>query len=167
MKSLNGRLKTQGLKKVAIKVAALEIIAQAGNVTKTAAMSRRRSGNGTSARQWLYVFWNIPFIWIVKVGIAGSVKKRHSQVDRSAPGWDIPIWYIKIPFAYQLEQFIHSMMSFCRIGFWGSGHTERFFIIAAIPAIILSLVLFIIEYAFYLFIALLIAYLSAGAPTHL
>jgi hypothetical protein len=107
----------------------------------------RKSGNGTSRIQWLYVFWNFPFIWTVKVGISGDWKTRHKQVDKSAPGWDIPIWCIKIPFAYQVEQFVHGLMFWCRVGFWGSGHTERFFILAAIPAILISLAVFVIRWA--------------------
>lgn len=130
-------------------------------------MKRRRTGNGTTNRQWLYVFWNLPYFLVVKIGIGGDMWKRRRQVDKSAKGIDIPIWFIYIPFAYQLEQFIHSIMDFCHIsGFGGSGHTERFFIIAAIPAIILSLLLFIFEYVFYLAAALLIAWIVAGAPSH-
>lgn len=129
-------------------------------------MKRRRTGNGTTNRQWLYIFWNFPFIWIVKIGIGGDMWKRRKQVDKSAPGIDIPIWFIYIPFAYQLEQFIHSIMSIIQVPFWGSGHTERFFIIAAVPAIVLSLLLFIFEYLFYLAAALFIAWIVAGAPSH-
>lgn len=102
---------------------------------------------------------------MVKVGIGGDWRQRWRTVDRSADGWDIPIWLIYIPFAYPLEQFIHSMMSFAQVPFNGSGHTERFFIIAAVPAIVLSLFLFIFEYVFYLALALLFAYFVAGAPT--
>jgi hypothetical protein len=108
---------------------------------------KRRTGNGTAARQWLYVLWNFPFIWTVKIGITGDLARRVRQVDESAPGWDFPIWAVKIPFAYQVEQLTHGLMGWCRVGFWGSGKTERFWLIAAIPAIILSLAVFAARWA--------------------
>lgn len=122
----------------------------------------RTSGNGTAAKQWIYVFWNIPFVWVVKIGIAGNVKDRHRGVDRSSPGWDIPIWFIPIFFAYQLEQAIHRGCSFLQVPFWGSGHTERFFILAAIPAVILSLLFFIAEWVVYAAMALLMIVMFTG-----
>jgi len=64
------------------------------------------------------------------------------QIDRSAPGWDFIIFALPIPFAWQVEQFTHRICAPFRVRFWGSGRTERFFIIAAIPAIALSLLVF-------------------------
>lgn len=129
-------------------------------------MSRRKrqSGNGTANKQWLYIFWNIPFIWVCKIGISGNVKTRHRQVDRTSRGIDIPVWYIRIYFAYQLEQWLHRVFSFARVRFTGSGHTERFFIIAAVPALILSLLFFIIEWAFWLASGVFLLWLLAGQP---
>jgi len=97
---------------------------------------KRRSGNGTSNVQWLYVLWNVPFIWVCKIGIGGKLKKRERQVDRSAPGWDFIVFAMPIPFAYQIEQAVHRLCAPLRVKFWGSGHTERFFVLAAIPAIV-------------------------------
>jgi hypothetical protein len=104
----------------------------------------RRTGNGTARTQWLYVLWNIPFIWTVKVGISGNHKRRHREVDKSAPGWDFIVYAVRIPFAYQVEQTVHGLMAWCRVGFWGSGHTERFWVIAAVPAVVLSLAVFVL-----------------------
>lgn len=122
---------------------------------------KRRSGNGTAAKQFLYVFWNIPFVWVVKIGIAGDVAKRMKGVNKTSPGIDIPIWFIPIPFAYQLEQWLHRSLSFLQVPFWGSGHTERFFILAAVPAILLSLIVFLLEWGFYLSFVLFVSYLIA------
>jgi hypothetical protein len=106
--------------------------------------SRKRTGNGTGRAQWLYILWNFPFIWTVKIGISGDHKRRHKQVDKSAPGWDFIVYAVRIPFAYQVEQTVHGLMSWCRVGFWGSGHTERFWVIAAVPAVALSLAVFVL-----------------------
>lgn len=126
-------------------------------------VAKRKSGNGTSNRQWLYILANFPFLWIVKVGITGqSGNKRRKQIDKSAPGWDFTIFKIKIRWAYQAEQFIHFICSFMQVGFWGSGKTERFFFLAAIPALIVSLLIFLIEWSFYLTVFFGICYLLKG-----
>jgi hypothetical protein len=112
----------------------------------------KRTGNGTARTQWLYVLWNFPFIWTVKIGISGDHKRRHKQVDKSAPGWDFIVYAVRIPFAYQVEQTVHGLMSWCRVGFWGSGHTERFWVIAAIPAVALSLAVFLLYQIFWVLV---------------
>lgn len=119
---------------------------------------KRRSGNGTNARQWLYVLWNFPFVWVVKIGIAGDMKTRRRQVNRSNIGLDFPIWGLPIHYAYPLEQWLHRKLSFMRVKFFrGSGHTERFFFLAAFPAIFFSLLVFLAEWAFYFALAALLA----------
>lgn len=126
-------------------------------------MRKRKTGNGTAAKQWLYIFWNIPFIWVVKIGISGNVKRRRHQVGKTSPGFDIPVWYIPIFFAYQIEQALHSGLDFLRVPwFKGSGHTERFFIIAAIPAVILSLMVFLAEWAIYFALAFVMLAVGLG-----
>jgi len=95
-----------------------------------------RTGNGTSNFQWIYVLWNWPYFWVCKVGIAGSLKARERQVDASAPGRDLIIWAVYVPLAYQVEQALHRLFAPFRVRFSGSGHTERFLSICAIPAIL-------------------------------
>jgi hypothetical protein len=112
----------------------------------------KRTGNGTARTQWLYVLWNFPFIWTVKIGISGNHKRRRREVDKSAPGWDFIVYAVRIPFAYQVEQTVHSLMSWCRVGFWGSGHTERFWFVAAVPAVALSLVVFLLYQIFWVLV---------------
>lgn len=107
---------------------------------------KSRTGNGTSAVQWLYVLWNLPFIWVVKIGIGGQLKRRKKQVDKSAPGIDLIIFALPIPFAYQVEQSLHRICAPIRVKFQGSGHTERFLFPAAIPAIILASVVFTLSW---------------------
>lgn len=125
----------------------------------------KRSGNGTIAKQYLYVFWNLPYFWVVKVGIGGNVKRRLRQVDKENKGVDFLVFALRIPFAYQVEQFVHSAFSFLRIN-WskGTGRTERFLFPVAVPAIILAVLVFFLEYAFYIILALVVSWFLAGRP---
>lgn len=100
---------------------------------------RKKSGNNTASAQWLYILWNFPFVWIVKIGITGYLRLRIKQVGESAPGWDIPIFAIYIPNAYGIEQLIHRLCQPLRIRFYGSGRTERFFILALLPGVLIPL----------------------------
>jgi len=109
-------------------------------------MRRRKSGNGTSSAQWIYVLWNVPFVWVVKIGIGGKLRKRTRQVGKSAKGWDIPVFAIWIPFAYQVEQFIHRLCSPIRVKFDGTGKTERFLLPAIIPGILIPLLVAVVMY---------------------
>lgn len=123
----------------------------------------KRTGNGSKSRQWLYVLINIPLIWIVKIGITGNLSRRIRQIDRSAIGWDVPIFAVKIRFAYAVEQSIHRLCSGLRIRFHGSGKTERFFVLAALPAILVAVIVFVLEWIVYLSIAAGFFYLVAMA----
>lgn len=110
----------------------------------------RKSGNGTSARQWLYTAFNptpalvlaaillavgcpwqinliaSPFLILTKIGIGGNRERRHRQIAKSSPGMDIPGPAIRIPWAYQLEQLLHKLLFFLRVPWFGSGKTEWF-----------------------------------------
>lgn len=123
----------------------------------------KRTGNGSKSRQWLYILINIPLIWIVKIGITGNLSRRIRQIDRSAFGWDVPIFAVKIRFAYAVEQSIHRFCSGLRIRFHGSGKTERFFVLAALPAILGAVLVFVLEWIIYLSIAAGFFYLVAMA----
>jgi len=123
---------------------------------------KRRSGNHTWSPQWLYIYWNFPFVWIIKIGITGrSLKTRRKEVDRSAPGWDIPIFALYLYGAYYCEQTIHQACTLLKVGFWGSGRTERFHILALIPALFISIVWFIIYWAGVIALGLIFYYIIA------
>lgn len=101
-----------------------------------------RTGNHTSAPQWLYILWNVPYIWLIKVGVGGKLKKRTQQVGKSAPGLDFPVFVTWVIGAYQLEQAIHRICARLQpeLGpHWGTGRTERFYLPALIPALALAL----------------------------
>lgn len=116
---------------------------------------RRKSGNGVSSRQWLYVLGNFPYFWIVKIGISKCAKTRLRQIDKSAKGIDFILFKIKIRWAYQAEQFTHFLCSPIRVRFNGSGKTERFLFFALFVALPISLVVFLLEWATYIFGAVL------------
>ncbi len=117
-----------------------------------------KSGNGTIATQDLYLLVNIPFIWIVKIGISGDGKKRARDIDKSAIGIDVLVCKLRFPFAYHTEQLIHSA---CRLfslhkllfvprSWFGSGKTERFFFLAVIFYFLFALPVWIIYHMFVL-----------------
>ncbi len=104
-------------------------------------MRKRKKKNG--AKRWplgfglLYVMVNLPFVFFIKIGITGvGVLKRARGIDEDMPGIPIPIAFVPIPFAYEVEQSLHSLCDPIRISFYsGSGHTETFWFPAAIPAL--------------------------------
>jgi hypothetical protein len=54
---------------------------------------------------------------------------------------------MRIPFAWQLEQFVHERMKWCRVdGFEGTGRTERFWFLALFPTIAGAYLIAIIEF---------------------
>ena len=86
----------------------------------------------------LYLFVNFPLVWFCKIGITRkSAKRRARQVDRAAPGMPIPIFILFAPFlAYPIEQGLHWLMDGLNFRYYkGDGSTEWFFILAALPAL--------------------------------
>lgn len=81
---------------------------------------KKRSGNGTSSRQWLYMYVHFPLFFLVKLGISGNYKRRAKQVGNQTMGWAIPIFAVKIPFAWQCEQAMHWLFRWFSIRFFGS-----------------------------------------------
>jgi len=105
------------------------------------------------------VLWNIPYFWTVKVGITGDLKQRQRDIDRTNEGIDLRVFWLRIPFAYQVEQWVHEKMNWAKVGgFSGSGHTERFLFPAIFPAIFGALFVFIIKWIIIFSIAFLIGW---------
>lgn len=100
----------------------------------------KKSGNHTFMPQWIYILVNFPYFWVCKIGIAGGhrIFKRIKEVDRTAKGYDFPIFLMFMPLAYQTEQFCHDIFKGLKIdNFGGSGSTERFYSIVIPFAIII------------------------------
>lgn len=102
---------------------------------------------------------NIPFVFVVKVGITGDLDRRFAEIDKSNIGFDLPIFWARVPFAYQLEQWVHER---CRIiqvhWFKGSGKTERFLFPAVIPTIVGVAFIRIVQWSIYFLIFALFAW---------
>lgn len=88
-----------------------------------------------SHRRSIYLMWNIPFIWLVKVGIAKNVRVRRGNISKSMPGNAVVLFSMKVPAARQLESFIHALCWMFSARWFGSGKSEWFFFPAALIAI--------------------------------
>ena len=124
----------------------------------------RTSGNGTNNRQWLYLFWNIPCIWMCKIGIGGDYERRRKEVSRTAPGNAILFLAVKILFAYRIEKALHRTFRVFNIPFHGSGKQEWFFILVLPFAAAVMLFFFFLEWIVILGILLFISWMAAGYP---
>jgi hypothetical protein len=117
-------------------------------------MRRRtqKSGNGTHARQWLYLYVNVPFLVLVKIGISGDYKRRAREVNKAAFGWTIPVFAVKIPFAWQCEQAMHRL--FCCFNISYGGSREWFLFPVAPVAIALMALAWALEWVFWVLVAM-------------
>jgi len=110
---------------------------------------------------------NLPFLWIVKIGITGNLDQRLEAVNKENQGFDFYLFYIWIPFAWQVEQWVHEKMSFFRVNwFRGTGRTERFWFLAIIPTIIGGLIVKILQVVFILLMfgaVLLLVYFAGNS----
>lgn len=117
---------------------------------------KRTSGNNVRNKQSLYLLWNFPFIWIVKIGITGrGVWNRCRAVDKEDPGITFPIFWVNVPFAYQLEQFIFKICKSLNLqykNFGGTGHTERFWVPAILVYFPIAIGALVLYYTFNLLI---------------
>ncbi len=105
----------------------------------------KRSGNGTSLPQWWYLKIFVPQIWRCKHGITGHLEKRRKDISDKMPGVARTVFAVWIPFAWQIEQAMHWVLSPLRINFRNSGR-ECYFILAAIPVFVVQLLLFALFY---------------------
>ncbi|MCF8246208.1 MAG: hypothetical protein K9J37_05360 [Saprospiraceae bacterium] len=104
----------------------------------------QKSGNGTSRRQWLYLYLHVPFLFLVKLGISGNYKRRARQVGRQSFGWAVPIFAVRIPFAWQCEQTMHRLFRVFNIHFGGS---KEWYLFPIVPfAILIMTVAFLMEW---------------------
>ena len=117
---------------------------------------KRRSGNGTAAAQDLYCLINLPFFWVWKIGISKDAKNRAQDLSLETRGYWLPIAWVRIFFAYQIEQRLLSITSWAHAPF--DGLTETRYIIVG-PFLWLSvMILAIIKYALPFILLLTIIY---------
>jgi T5orf172 domain len=116
-------------------------------------MAQRKTGNGTSNRQWLYLYVNVPMVVLVKIGISGNYKRRAKQVAKSSFGWTIPVFAVKIPFAWQIEQAMHRLFNWFNIPYGGS--KEWFLFPVAPVALAIMLLALVLEWVIFALVAML------------
>lgn len=74
----------------------------------------------------LYNCIHIPFVFIGKVGITWNMIERMNAIDKSIPGFLLPIWCPRIRNAKKHEKRLHDFFDWFRLTFTGSGKTEYF-----------------------------------------
>ena len=98
-----------------------------------------------------------------KVGIAKDVKFRWSFIEKDTPGSkDFPIFSVRVPFAFAVEQGIHRALGRWRNVYRGSGKTEWFSPPRLLtPFVLAGLIAFLCLY-WLLWMALALAGVGAG-----
>ena len=96
----------------------------------------------------------IPRLIACKTGFTGwSIGNRRKSVSKAAPGWAIPIFFVAMPFAYQLEQVLLFLLSGLRHDFYkGDGHTETHFSIATFIVLPIFVTIWWVEYELFVFL---------------
>ncbi len=76
----------------------------------------------------VYVLIYFPQIWMVKIGYSGvSVGNRAKSVSKAVFGVALPVAVMVMPYAWHIEQAMHSLFSGLRFRFYrGQGSTETF-----------------------------------------
>lgn len=130
-------------------------------------MTRRRKPAPTEYGTVVYVMVNIPFFWWVKIGITKkSTGTRAKSIDKPMPGFPLPIFAVPLPFAYEVEQWLHDVLSPLSCRFYsGDGSSEWFWAPAVIFAIPVLIVLFTLSTALFITIAFFLVCWVFGAVT--
>jgi hypothetical protein len=86
----------------------------------------------------LYLMIHVPFLVFWKIGITNTnvgASKRARSIDAEMFGFPFPVFFVPVPFAYHIEQWLHGMLKPLNVSFYnGSGRTEWFWFPAAVFA---------------------------------
>jgi hypothetical protein len=118
---------------------------------------RRRSGNGVSSAQDLYIMVNLPFLWVWKIGISRNAADRARQVSKNVPGWMVTVAAVRLRHAYAIEQFLLRVTAWAQVDIFGRKDREYRHILAGLPVLVVVLLLLVLKYVFY--VALLVGLL--------
>lgn len=93
-----------------------------------------------------YLMVNFPLVCFVKSGITGgNAFDRAKQIDRDAPGWPIPVFFVVTFFHYELEQWSHRAFKSLSVRYYkGDGHTEWFWLPAGVFIILVQAALWVL-----------------------
>lgn len=87
---------------------------------------------------WLYLFVNFPLVIFCKIGITGrSIDSRQKSINKAMPGTPVLLCCVPLPFPIVFEMILHTLLRPLRCAwlYRGDGHTEVFFIPAAVVAL--------------------------------
>ena len=90
---------------------------------------------------------HVPKLYLVKIGISRNVKNRAANITESMPGRAVPIFALPIIGAMSLEKYIHRQCAPLNRPFVGSGRTEWFYLPAAVVALGIMLIAFLVQLA--------------------
>lgn len=111
--------------------------------------------------QILYLMLHVPCVWWVKIGITGqTAKKRASWIDKEMWGFPVPLFFVVIPYAYEVEQWLHEICGVLNVRFYkGSGCSEWFWL----PAVLVAVPTMVVLFAIFILAALALALFAVYA----
>ena len=80
---------------------------------------KRKSGNGTTAKQDLYLLVCKQYPVLFKIGISKDATERAKDISREKVGTWVAVTVIRTEFAYQIEQFLLTATIFFYWPFFG------------------------------------------------
>lgn len=122
---------------------------------------KRRTGNGTRNRQYLYIMLNFPFVWKWKIGITGNIKTRCASISKIVPGRMVVVFAANVYNAYSFEQFLLHITRWDATTVRGVGGREFRGLSGGLIALFLAFVYTILDFAGLVLVGMLIAFLFA------
>ncbi len=120
---------------------------------------KRRTGNGTRNRQYLYIMLNFPFVWKWKIGITGDIKTRCASISKIVPGRMVVIFAANVYNAYSFEQFLLHITRWDATTVRGVGGREFRGLAGGLIGLILALIYTALDFAGLVIIGILITVL--------
>lgn len=122
---------------------------------------KRKTGNGTRARQYLYIMLNLPFFWKWKIGISGNAQTRAKSITNIVPGRMVIVFAARVYNAYAFEQFLLRITNWNATKVQGVGGKEFRGLPGGLIALLLAFVYTILDFAGLVLVGMLIAFLFA------
>jgi len=123
----------------------------------------KTSGNGVIWPQFLYIMVSLPVPILCKIGISNKVSRRSDEVSKKVIGWAVPVFFVWLPFAFDLEQSLHRVFAFANVRFGGG--KEWFWLPVAPFVAVVMLVFQLFWLLVAAFVALLLAWFAGGCPS--
>ncbi len=94
---------------------------------------------------------HVPFIFFWKIGITGqSASRRAKNIDGQMFGFPFPVFFVIIPGAYHVEQWLHRSLKPLNVRFTqASGKNEWFWFPAAVFALVIMAVFWAVYFGIF------------------